>query len=134
MAQLLQAPSDQPGVTFNVTSGGSEAAGGIFRCQYGVIGEHSQPQLSDLSQPVQISFPGKIPCRTLVILPLPSLGCFHASPSLQISRYEGKEARSYNGELAFVCLWEIPGRQKPSDQGRARTGRQGGDPVWNRGP
>ncbi|XP_007638664.1 protein HIDE1 [Cricetulus griseus] len=57
VAQLLQAPSDQPGVTFNVTSGGSEAAGGIFRCQYGVIGEHSQPQLSDLSQPVQISFP-----------------------------------------------------------------------------
>uniref|UniRef100_A0A8C2MKP3 cDNA sequence AB124611 n=1 Tax=Cricetulus griseus TaxID=10029 RepID=A0A8C2MKP3_CRIGR len=60
VAQLLQAPSDQPGVTFNVTSGGSEAAGGIFRCQYGVIGEHSQPQLSDLSQPVQISFPAKI--------------------------------------------------------------------------
>ncbi|KAK7800467.1 hypothetical protein U0070_024247 [Myodes glareolus] len=56
--QLLQAPSDQPGVTFNVTGGGSEAAGGNFRCQYGVMGEHSQPQLSDLSQSVQVSFPG----------------------------------------------------------------------------
>nr|XP_048302464.1 protein HIDE1 isoform X1 [Myodes glareolus] len=58
--QLLQAPSDQPGVTFNVTGGGSEAAGGNFRCQYGVMGEHSQPQLSDLSQSVQVSFPAKI--------------------------------------------------------------------------
>ncbi|CAO2635863.1 Protein HIDE1, partial [Lemmus lemmus] len=58
--KLLQAPSDQPGVTFNVTGGGSEAAGGNFRCQYGVMGEHSQPQLSDLSQSVQVSFPAKI--------------------------------------------------------------------------
>ncbi|XP_057624434.1 protein HIDE1 isoform X1 [Chionomys nivalis] len=58
--QLLQAPSDQPGVTFNVTGGGSEAAGGNFRCQYVVMGEHSQPQLSDLSQSVQVSFPAKI--------------------------------------------------------------------------
>ncbi|XP_038180107.1 protein HIDE1 isoform X3 [Arvicola amphibius] len=58
--QLLQAPSDQPGVTFNVTGGGSENAGGNFRCQYGVMGEHSQPQLSDLSQSVQVSFPAKI--------------------------------------------------------------------------
>ncbi|KAL6067043.1 hypothetical protein STEG23_031278 [Scotinomys teguina] len=55
--QLLQAPSDQPGVTFNVTGGGGEAAGSNFHCQYGVMGEHSQPQLSDLSQPVQVSFP-----------------------------------------------------------------------------
>lgn len=63
VVQLLQAPSHQPGVTFNVTSGGSggggKAAGGNFHCQYSVIGEHSQPQLSDLSQPVQVSFPGK---------------------------------------------------------------------------
>ncbi|KAH0511986.1 Histone-arginine methyltransferase CARM1 [Microtus ochrogaster] len=58
--QLLQAPSDQPGVTFNVTGGGSEAAGGDFRCQYVVMGEHSQPQLSDLSQSVQVSFPAPI--------------------------------------------------------------------------
>ncbi|XP_042136440.1 protein HIDE1 isoform X1 [Peromyscus maniculatus bairdii] len=55
--QRLQAPADQPGVTFNVTGGGSEAAGGDFRCQYGVMGEHSQPQLSGLSQSVQVSFP-----------------------------------------------------------------------------
>ncbi|XP_076431935.1 protein HIDE1 isoform X2 [Peromyscus maniculatus bairdii] len=58
--QRLQAPADQPGVTFNVTGGGSEAAGGDFRCQYGVMGEHSQPQLSGLSQSVQVSFPAKI--------------------------------------------------------------------------
>lgn len=63
VVQLLQAPSARPDVTFNVTGGGSgdgrKAAGGNFRCQYGVMGEHSQPQMSDLSQPVQISFPGK---------------------------------------------------------------------------
>ncbi|XP_038180105.1 protein HIDE1 isoform X1 [Arvicola amphibius] len=63
--QLLQAPSDQPGVTFNVTGGGSENAGGNFRCQYGVMGEHSQPQLSDLSQSVQVSFPAPIWIMTL---------------------------------------------------------------------
>ncbi|XP_040586025.1 protein HIDE1 isoform X5 [Mesocricetus auratus] len=57
VVQLLQAPSNQSGVTFNVTS---EAAGGDFRCQYGVLGEHSQPQLSDLSQPARVSFPAKI--------------------------------------------------------------------------
>ncbi|XP_052044859.1 protein HIDE1 isoform X1 [Apodemus sylvaticus] len=62
IVQLLQAPSDQAGVTFNVTGGGSgggggEAARGNFRCQYGVMGEHSQPQLSDFSQQVQVSFP-----------------------------------------------------------------------------
>ncbi|XP_052044860.1 protein HIDE1 isoform X2 [Apodemus sylvaticus] len=64
IVQLLQAPSDQAGVTFNVTGGGSgggggEAARGNFRCQYGVMGEHSQPQLSDFSQQVQVSFPAK---------------------------------------------------------------------------
>ncbi|XP_021063298.1 protein HIDE1 [Mus pahari] len=61
VVQLLQAPSDRPGVIFNVTGGGSggggEAAGGNFCCQYGVTGEHSQPQLSDFSQQVQVSFP-----------------------------------------------------------------------------
>ncbi|XP_036010985.1 protein HIDE1 isoform X1 [Mus musculus] len=61
VVQLLQAPSDRPDVTFNVTGGGSggggEAAGGNFCCQYGVMGEHSQPQLSDFSQQVQVSFP-----------------------------------------------------------------------------
>uniref|UniRef100_A0A8C5NV21 cDNA sequence AB124611 n=1 Tax=Jaculus jaculus TaxID=51337 RepID=A0A8C5NV21_JACJA len=62
--QLLKAPADQPGVTFNVSGGqgggSSEAPWGNFRCQYGVTGEHSQPQLSDLSQPVQVSFPVKV--------------------------------------------------------------------------
>lgn len=61
VVQLLQAPSHRPGVTFNVTGGGSgdggKAPGGNFHCQYSVIGEHSQPQLSGLSQPVQVSFP-----------------------------------------------------------------------------
>ncbi|XP_023572928.1 protein HIDE1 isoform X3 [Octodon degus] len=57
--QLLQAPAGEPGVTFNVSSSGmsSGAPSGHFRCQYGVMGEHSQQQLSDLSQPVQVSFP-----------------------------------------------------------------------------
>uniref|UniRef100_A0A8C6W295 C19orf38 Ig domain-containing protein n=1 Tax=Nannospalax galili TaxID=1026970 RepID=A0A8C6W295_NANGA len=56
--QFLQAPEDQPGVTFTVTaSDGGETAGGSYRCQYGVMGENSQPQLSDLSQPLQVSFP-----------------------------------------------------------------------------
>lgn len=57
VVQFLQAPSDQPGVTFNVTGGGGEAAGGSFRCRYGVEGEHGEPQLSDLSQQVQVSLP-----------------------------------------------------------------------------
>uniref|UniRef100_A0A8C5JWM6 cDNA sequence AB124611 n=1 Tax=Jaculus jaculus TaxID=51337 RepID=A0A8C5JWM6_JACJA len=67
--QLLKAPADQPGVTFNVSGGqgggSSEAPWGNFRCQYGVTGEHSQPQLSDLSQPVQVSFP--VPTWILVL-------------------------------------------------------------------
>ncbi|XP_008572007.1 PREDICTED: protein HIDE1 [Galeopterus variegatus] len=57
VVQFLQAPADQLGVTFNLSGGSSEAPGGPFHCQYGVMGEHSQPQLSDLSEPVQISFP-----------------------------------------------------------------------------
>lgn len=56
VVQLLQAPADQLRVTFNL-SGGWEAAGGMFQCQYGVLGEHRQPQLSDLSEPVHVSFP-----------------------------------------------------------------------------
>ncbi|XP_047387597.1 protein HIDE1 isoform X1 [Sciurus carolinensis] len=56
VVQLLQAPADQLGVTFNL-SGGGEAPGGKFHCQYSVIGEHSQTQLSDLSQTVHVSFP-----------------------------------------------------------------------------
>jgi hypothetical protein len=68
VVQLLQAPADQPGVTFNVSGGGGrggsgEAPGGIFHCQYGVMGEHSQAQMSDLSQPVQVAFPGKSSSR-----------------------------------------------------------------------
>ncbi|XP_027621352.1 protein HIDE1 isoform X2 [Tupaia chinensis] len=56
--QLLQAPADQLRVTFNLSGGSSgEAPGGPFHCQYGVLGEHSQPQLSDLSEPVHVSFP-----------------------------------------------------------------------------
>nr|KAF6297411.1 Highly expressed in immature dendritic cell transcript 1 [Pipistrellus kuhlii] len=59
VVQLLQAPADQLRVTFNL-SGGWEAAGGMFQCQYGVVGEHRQPQLSDLSEPVHVSFPVKV--------------------------------------------------------------------------
>uniref|UniRef100_A0A8C2VE05 Chromosome 19 open reading frame 38 n=1 Tax=Chinchilla lanigera TaxID=34839 RepID=A0A8C2VE05_CHILA len=61
VVQLLQAPAGKAGVTFNVSgSWSSEAPSGQFHCQYGVLGEHSQPQLSDLSQPVQVSFPVKV--------------------------------------------------------------------------
>ncbi|KAM5233077.1 histone-arginine methyltransferase CARM1 isoform 2-T2 [Hipposideros larvatus] len=56
VVQLLQAPADQLRVTFNL-SGVREAAGGKFHCQYGVLGEHRQPQLSDLSEAVNVSFP-----------------------------------------------------------------------------
>ncbi|KAB1259643.1 Protein HIDE1 [Camelus dromedarius] len=57
VVQLLQAPSDQLGVTFNLSGGSREAPRGPFRCQYGVLGEHRQPQLSNLSEPVHVSFP-----------------------------------------------------------------------------
>ncbi|XP_053439291.1 protein HIDE1 [Nycticebus coucang] len=57
MVQLLEAPADQHGVIFNLSGSSSEAPGGPFHCQYGVMGEHSQPQLSDLSEPVHVSFP-----------------------------------------------------------------------------
>ncbi|KAM6168074.1 protein HIDE1 [Erethizon dorsatum] len=58
VVQLLQAAAGEAGVTFNVSgSASSEAPSRQFHCQYGVMGEHSQPQLSDLSQPVQVSFP-----------------------------------------------------------------------------
>ncbi|XP_008052947.1 protein HIDE1 [Carlito syrichta] len=57
VVQLLQAPVDQLGVTFNLSGGGNEAPSGPFHCQYGVMGEHSQPQLSDLSLPVYVAFP-----------------------------------------------------------------------------
>ncbi|XP_034366008.1 protein HIDE1 isoform X2 [Arvicanthis niloticus] len=59
VVQLLQASSDGRGVIFNVTGGGGEPAWGNFRCQYGVLGEHSQTQLSDFSQQVQVSFSAK---------------------------------------------------------------------------
>lgn len=59
VVQLLQAPEDQLRVTFKLSGGSWEAAGRTFHCQYGVLGEHRQSQLSDLSEPVYISFPGK---------------------------------------------------------------------------
>ncbi|XP_032251975.1 protein HIDE1 [Phoca vitulina] len=37
VVQLLQAPADQLGVTFNLSGGGREAPGGTFYCQYGVL-------------------------------------------------------------------------------------------------
>ncbi|XP_014652456.1 PREDICTED: protein HIDE1 [Ceratotherium simum simum] len=53
--QLLQAPADQLRVTFNVSDGGKEAHGGIFRCQYGVLGEDMRPQLSETSETLHVS-------------------------------------------------------------------------------
>lgn len=60
VVQLLQAPAEQLSVTFNLSGGGGRAGSGTFHCQYGVLGEHSQPQLSDLSEPVHVSFPVKV--------------------------------------------------------------------------
>ncbi|XP_062034659.1 protein HIDE1 [Lepus europaeus] len=61
VVQLLQAPAEQLSVTFNLSGGGrAGGGGGTFHCQYGVLGEHSQPQLSDLSEPVHVSFPVKV--------------------------------------------------------------------------
>ncbi|XP_037361701.1 protein HIDE1 [Talpa occidentalis] len=57
VVQLLQAPADQLGVTFNLSGGGKEAPGGTFQCQYGVLGEHRQLQMSNFSESVQVSFP-----------------------------------------------------------------------------
>ncbi|EAW84153.1 hCG2036567, isoform CRA_a [Homo sapiens] len=37
VVQLLQAPTDQRGVTFNLSGGSSKAPGGPFHCQYGVL-------------------------------------------------------------------------------------------------
>lgn len=59
MVQFLQASADQLRVTFNVTGGDREAPGATFCCQYGVLAEHRQERLSDLSKPLQVSFPGK---------------------------------------------------------------------------
>lgn len=134
--QLLQAPSDQPGVTFNVTGGGSEAAGGNFHCQYVVMGEHSQPQLSDLSQSVQVSLPGKTPCRTPAMLPSPSLDRFGASPNYKyINLKEEKHPPDIHPKLragkwrakARTCLYVLVRnpRKQLSDQGKARGVWQG---------
>uniref|UniRef100_A0A2K5M7S5 Chromosome 19 open reading frame 38 n=1 Tax=Cercocebus atys TaxID=9531 RepID=A0A2K5M7S5_CERAT len=57
VVQILQAHGDQRGVTFNLNGSSSEAP---FHCQYGVLGELNQPQLSDLSEPVNVSFPVKL--------------------------------------------------------------------------
>ncbi|KAM9686401.1 protein HIDE1 isoform 2-T2 [Trichechus inunguis] len=57
VVQLLQAPAGQLGVTFNLSGNSSEAPGGAFYCQYSVIGEHSQPQPSDFSESIHVSFP-----------------------------------------------------------------------------
>ncbi|XP_004595804.2 protein HIDE1 isoform X1 [Ochotona princeps] len=54
VVQVLQAPAGQLGVTFNLSGG---AGGATFHCQYGVLGEHGRPQLSDLSAPVRLTFP-----------------------------------------------------------------------------
>ncbi|XP_076977931.1 protein HIDE1 [Tamandua tetradactyla] len=58
VVQCLQAPPDQSRVTFNISgSPGGKAAEDMFYCQYSVMGEHSLPQLSDLSLPMHVTFP-----------------------------------------------------------------------------
>ena len=59
VVELLKAPKDQLRVIFNLSGGSREAQGGPFCCQYSVLGENRQPQLSNLSEPVHVSFPGK---------------------------------------------------------------------------
>uniref|UniRef100_A0A0D9RLZ8 C19orf38 Ig domain-containing protein n=1 Tax=Chlorocebus sabaeus TaxID=60711 RepID=A0A0D9RLZ8_CHLSB len=74
VVQILQAHGDQHGVTFNLNGSSSEAPGEPFHCQYGVLGELSQPQLSDLSEPVNISFPAGF---FILLLSLSAFGlCF----------------------------------------------------------
>ncbi|KAF4014629.1 hypothetical protein G4228_005766, partial [Cervus hanglu yarkandensis] len=57
VVELLKAPKDQLRVIFNLSGGSREAGWGPFCCQYSVLGENRQPQLSNLSEPVHISFP-----------------------------------------------------------------------------
>nr|XP_020758063.1 protein HIDE1 isoform X1 [Odocoileus virginianus texanus]XP_020758064.1 protein HIDE1 isoform X1 [Odocoileus virginianus texanus]XP_020758065.1 protein HIDE1 isoform X1 [Odocoileus virginianus texanus]XP_020758066.1 protein HIDE1 isoform X2 [Odocoileus virginianus texanus] len=57
VVELLKAPKDQLRVIFNLSGGSREARGGPFCCQYSVLGENRQPQLSNLSEPVHVSFP-----------------------------------------------------------------------------
>ncbi|KAB0361479.1 hypothetical protein FD754_005635 [Muntiacus muntjak] len=59
VVELLKAPKDQLRVIFNLSGGSREARGGPFCCQYSVLGENRQPQLSNLSEPVHISFPAR---------------------------------------------------------------------------
>ena len=59
VVELLKAPKDQLRVIFNLSGGSREVRGGPFCCQYSVLGENRQPQLSNLSEPVHVSFPGK---------------------------------------------------------------------------
>ncbi|XP_004616629.2 protein HIDE1 [Sorex araneus] len=64
VVQLLQAAADQFRVTFNLSGGGAEAP---FQCQYGVLGEHAQPQVSDLSAPVHVTYPVPVWMLALVL-------------------------------------------------------------------
>ncbi|MXQ83996.1 hypothetical protein E5288_WYG002386 [Bos mutus] len=57
VVELLKAPKDQLRVIFNLSGGSREVRGGPFCCQYSVLGENRQPQLSNLSEPVHVSFP-----------------------------------------------------------------------------
>uniref|UniRef100_A0AC11B5H1 Chromosome 19 open reading frame 38 n=1 Tax=Ovis aries TaxID=9940 RepID=A0AC11B5H1_SHEEP len=57
VVELLKAPKDQLRVIFNLSGGSREVQGGPFCCQYSVLGENRQPQLSNLSEPVHVSFP-----------------------------------------------------------------------------
>ncbi|XP_055975888.1 protein HIDE1 [Sorex fumeus] len=63
VVQLLQAAADQFRVTFNLSGGGLEAP---FQCQYRVLGEHAQPQVSDLSAPMHVTYP--VPAWMLAVV------------------------------------------------------------------
>ena len=106
VAQLLQAPANQLGVIFNLSGGSWEAAGGTtFHCQYGVLGEHRLPQLSDLSEPVHVSFPGKALSLALISLWLHFLPteAFHVLFPPLGSHHRTNQASDSPG-LTFPCL------------------------------
>lgn len=105
VVQLLQAPADQFKVTFNLSGGSRDPSGGPFNCQYGVLGEHMRPQLSEHSDTVDIP-PGKAlpggPAAPGPIFSPPSL-CTCCSSRLEVVT---GQARLPTGQdvLIFPCL------------------------------
>lgn len=99
VVQQEQAPVDQLKVTFNLSGGSQEAPGRPFYCQYGVLGEHRQPQLSDLSEPMHISFP--VPTWILA-LSLSLAGAFLLLAGLVIIAMVVRKDMSFDNSLFTI--------------------------------